>query len=169
MRVKRKVAALRPELVAYATSLTRNHSEAEGLVQEAIIRALEARSHPLKMEDLRPWMFRVVKNIFIDRQRKERVRREYSDAASRLLSDSTSYSDDPVNALIVRQAFEKLVSRDREILCLIDILGLTYEQAATVIGSPIGTVMSRISRARKAMRENMDETNVYPLMKQKKV
>lgn len=64
---------------------------------------------------------------------------------------------------MVRQAFAKLATRDREILCLVDILGLTYAEAATVIDVPLGTVMSRVSRARRAMIERLGETNIHPL------
>jgi len=64
---------------------------------------------------------------------------------------------------MVRQAYAKLAPRNREILCLVDILGLTYAQAASVIDIPLGTVMSRVSRARRAMIERMGETNVRPM------
>ncbi|MDA5095806.1 sigma-70 family RNA polymerase sigma factor [Aliiroseovarius sp. KMU-50] len=156
-----------PELTAYTTSLTHNRVEAEGIAQDAILRALEARSIPKNLSELRPWLFRVAKNVFIDRKRKERVRREYSRTEGRLSENVINQTSNTVQALIVRQAYYALGSRDREILCLIDILGLTYAQAAEVIDVPIGTIMSRVSRARRAMRERMDDLNVHPIRKKR--
>lgn len=165
MRFSRKLMVLRPELLAYATSLTLDGGEAEDLAHDAVVRALQSGSPPRQLADLRPWMFRIIKNLFIDRKRKERVRREYSLGHNRLSDVEQMPIDDPVEALMVRQAYSKLEPRDREILCLIDILGLTYAQAASAIDVPVGTVMSRTSRARRAMIEQMGESNVRPMRK----
>jgi RNA polymerase sigma-70 factor (ECF subfamily) len=75
---------------------------------------------------------------------------------------------DAVETLMVRQAFASLSRRDREVLCLVDVLGLRYAEAAWVIGAPAGTVMSRLSRARRAMMERMGESNVRPMRKRGK-
>ena len=167
MRLRRTLTVLRPELFAYARSLTLEISEAEDLVHDAVVRALQSGSAPKQIADLRPWMFRIIKNLFIDEKRKERVHREYSIAQNRLSDTEPARTGDPVEALMVRQAYAELVPRDREILCLIDILGLTYAQAAAVIDVPVGTVMSRVSRARRAMIERMGETNVRPIGKRR--
>ena len=167
MRLDQKLTALRPELLAFAASLTQNAGEAEDLAHDAVVRVLQSGSAPKSASDLRPWMFRIVKNLFIDRKRKERVRREFSIAQNRLSNIEPTHTGDPVEALMVRQAYAKLSSRVREILCLVDILGLTYAEAAAVIDVPVGTVMSRVSRARRAMIERMGETNVRPLRKRR--
>ena len=167
MRLRRTLTILRPELLAYARSLTLEISEAEDLVHDAVVRALQSGSAPRLIADLRPWMFRIIKNLFIDRKRKERVHREFSITQNRLSDIGPAQANDPVEALMVRQAYTKLAPREREILCLVDILGLTYAQAATVIDIPVGTVMSRVSRARRAMIERMGETNVRPIRKRR--
>lgn len=167
MRLRRTLTVLRPELFAYAQSLTLEISEAEDLAHDAVVRALQSGSSPKQIADLRPWMFRIIKNLFIDRKRRERVHREFSIAQNRLSDIEPARTGDPVEALMVRQAYAELVPRDREILCLIDILGLTYAQAAAVIDVPVGTVMSRVSRARRAMIERMGETNVRPMKKRR--
>jgi RNA polymerase sigma-70 factor, ECF subfamily len=165
VRLRRTLTVLRPELFAYAQSLTLQISEAEDLVHDAMVRALQSGSAPRETGDLRPWMFRIIKNLFIDGKRKERVHREFSIGQSRLSDIGPARTGDPVEALMVRQAYAKLVPRDREILCLVDIMGMTYAQAASVIDVPLGTVMSRVSRARRAMIERMGETNVRPMKK----
>lgn len=167
MRLRRQLVTLQPELLAYANSLALDRSEAETLVNEAVLRALQASSVPQRLTDLRPWMFRVIKNLLIDQRRKARVQREYSAAQARLSGIDVAVADDVVETLIVRQAFARLNRRDREVLCLIDILGLTYAEAAQAIDVPVGTVMSRISRARRAMIARMDETNIRPLRRRK--
>ncbi len=167
MRLGRKLAALRPELLAFAAGLTLDASEAEELAHDAVVRALQSGSAPRRIADLRPWMFCIIKNLFIDRKRKERVHREFSIAQNRLSDIGPAQTGDPVEALMVRQAYAKLALREREILCLVDIVGLTYAQAAAVIDVPVGTVMSRVSRARRAMIERMGETNVRPLRKRR--
>ncbi len=165
MRLSRKLTILRPELMAFATSLTLDRGEAEDLAHDAVVRALQSASPPRRLTDLRPWMFRVVKNLFIDRKRKERVRREFSIDHNRLSNIGPTPVDDPVEAIMVRQAYNDLEPRHREILCLVDILGLTYAQAASAIDVPVGTVMSRTSRARRAMIDRMGESNIHSMRK----
>lgn len=167
VRLRRTLTVLRPELLAYAQSLTWEITEAEDLSHDAVVRALQSGSAPKQIADLRPWMFRIIKNLFIDRKRKERVRWEYSNAQNRLSDTEPAQAGNPVEALMVRQAYAKLAPRDREILCLVDILGLTYAEAAAVIDVPVGTVMSRVSRARRVMIGRMGETNVRPLRKRR--
>lgn len=169
MRLRHRLSLLRPELLAFATSLALDRTAAEDLVQDAILRALESRSAPRRIDDLRPWMFRVVRNLFIDAMRRERTRREFSRAHSRLSGagiDAAAVAD-PVETVLVRQAFARLGVREREILGLVDIMGLSYAEAAGVIGVPVGTVMSRVSRARRAMLALLGESNVRPLAKRR--
>ena len=142
-----------PELevmLRVARSLTRkNAADAEDLVQDAIERALRTNSRPTELDELRPWMFRVIRNLHYDELRKRRVRREYL-AAEKRLSDEAGTSD-AARDVLIRMAFEKLSPDMREVLCLVDIMGLKYAEAANVMNVANGTVMSRISRARKAL------------------
>ena len=163
----RLLSALRPEFLAYAMSLEPEPAAAEDLVQEAILRALGSSSAPREAADLRPWMFRIIRNLFLDGCRRTRVRQEFSSHVVRLLDTGgrggAPSTEDPVEALIVRQALERLAGHEREILCLVDVLGLTYREAAAVLEVPQGTVMSRLSRARRAMIRELGESNVRPL------
>ena len=147
-------------------SLALDRAAAEDLVHEAILRTLESRTAPRAPGDLKPWMFRVLRNLSIDRLRRERTVREFRrDAASAL--PGTIAADEPLEVILVRQAFARLTARDREILGLVDILELSYKEAAEVIGIPIGTVMSRVSSARRAMRAALGESNVRPMPKRR--
>jgi len=146
-----QIEILLPELRAYAIAICASRNGAEDLVHDAIERGLRADTRPTRLDELRPWMFRVIRNLHYDELRKRRVRREYL-AAERRLSDETGVSDTARDVLI-RLAFENLPSETREVLCLVDIMGLKYVEAAKVMDVPIGTVMSRVSRARKALLE----------------
>lgn len=160
---KRALAALHPELLAYARSLTLDASAAEDLVHDAMLRALQSELVPRAADELRPWAFRVVKNLFLDVQRRHKVRMNFSRAQEQ--STNGGWASDPVEIIVVRQAYGRLSPRDREILCLIDILGFTYAEASQIIDIPVGTVMSRISRARRSMLDLIEESNVRPLRK----
>ncbi len=145
-----QIELLLPELRAYSRSICRSRDDAEDLVQDAIERALRIDTRPNKLDELRPWMFRVIRNLNIDELRKKRVRREYYQAQERLSDDMHSGTDVARDTLF-RMAFEKLPPETREILFLVDIMGMKYSEAADVMGVPNGTVMSRISRARRAL------------------
>lgn len=154
---------LLPELRAYAAALSSGQGEAEDLVQDAVERALKSGNRPQQLNELRHWMFRVIRNLHFDELRKLRVRREYFDAGKRL-SAETGHADTARDVLI-RLAFERLPPDKREVLYLVDIMGMKYAEAAAVMNVPPGTVMSRISRARRALLELVDGTQP----KQKKV
>ena len=144
-----QIEILLPELRAYAIAICTSRSDAEDLVQDAVERGLRSDRRPARLDQLRPWMFRTIRNLHYDELRKRRVRREYLEAEKRL-SEEAGTADAARDAL-TRLAFEKLSPKTREVLCLVDIMGLTYAEAARVMDVPPGTVMSRISRARRAL------------------
>ncbi len=149
MATRSDIEILLPEFRAYATAICASASDAEDLIQDAIERALRSDNRPTRIDELRPWMFRVIRNLHYDELRKRRVRREYL-AAERRLSDEAG-SSDAARDILVRLAFDKLSPDMREVLCLVDIMGLKYAEAAVVMNVANGTVMSRVSRARKAL------------------
>ncbi|MFC5586957.1 RNA polymerase sigma factor [Nitratireductor kimnyeongensis] len=155
-----QIELLLPELRAYARSICGPTESAEDLVHDAIERALRHATRPERVEELRPWMFRVIRNLQYDELRKRRVRREYIAVQKRLLDESDGTGSGGRDILI-RLAFEKLPPEIREVLFLIDIMGFKYAEAAEVMNVPIGTVMSRVSRARKELlrRVNGDGQN----------
>jgi RNA polymerase sigma-70 factor (ECF subfamily) len=151
---------LRPQLIAYAQAVCGNADQADDLVQDACERAITAREAPEDMRDLKPWMFRIIRNLHIDDLRKARVRTEYASHHIRLFDEDTHDGSDQLRDLLVRQTFEALSPQHREIIFLVDIMGMRYAEAGNVLGVPEGTVMSRLSRARRAMIERLNESNV---------
>jgi len=149
------IETLLPELRAYARSLSASADAAEELVQDAVERALRAEARPAALADLRPWMFRVIRNLFYDELRRARVRKEYFTRERRLFSESGPMPDQARDVLL-RLAFERMPEDKREVLFLVDVIGLKYAEAAEVVGVAPGTIMSRLSRARQALRAAVD-------------
>jgi len=147
---------LMPDLRAFARSVAANPCDSDDIVQDAVERALKSGGAPDDDEALRRWMFRVIRNLNIDELRKLRVRREYSVTQMRLHDDAPHHADVASNVL-VRIAFDALQPATREVLFLVDVAGLRYAEAAEVMEVPEGTVMSRLSRARKVMRDRIEE------------
>jgi RNA polymerase sigma-70 factor (ECF subfamily) len=157
------------QLYGYAVSLCSDPTLAEDLAQETITKAIAARRIPHDQTAFRAWMFRILRNTFIDHTR--RTGRlvaldadDTSDGGDAGNSDvPENFEDGLVNALTVRFALEKLKPGQREIIGLIDIAGFSYAEAAALLELPTGTIMSRISRARKNLAEVIVDTNIVPM------
>jgi RNA polymerase sigma-70 factor (ECF subfamily) len=140
----------------YARWLTRNHAEAEDVVQEACVRAMRYFSS-LREADARPWFLAIVRNTWYSRASRrshlaeanaeDGVQRERPDQAldpeERLLQQHT--------VAVVRAALEQLPADFREAIVLREFEGLSYKEIAEVVRVPIGTVMSRLARARERL------------------
>ena len=144
--------SLAKDLNVYALALVRDMDMAEDLVQDTLLKIYE-KTDLLKQADfkLKPYAFRMLRNLYIDNLRKEKVRWEYSDEVKRLTHDELVASINTEDQLIIREAFAELTPEHQEILILIDILGFRYAEAAETLDIAKGTVMSRVSRARNAM------------------
>jgi RNA polymerase sigma factor (sigma-70 family) len=148
------------DLWRYGRVLTRNDADADDLVQESLARALSlARSYD-NSRALLPWLVAVVRNTFltsVTRAKAEKRRLEaYAALADPLLLPSQEHSTELSN---VRKALMALPVEQAEILHLVGVLGFSYADAAEILGVPTGTVMSRLSRARAALRACMNEPN----------
>ena len=155
-----QLAALR----RYARALTRDEADAEDLVQDALLRAYEKRSgfdpeRGESVQGLRGWLFSILHNVFIDRRRARRaeVERE-SDLAENGPMAGEPAQEHHVRLAQIRDAFMVLPEEQRSALHLVAIEGLGYAEAAAALGIPQGTLMSRLSRARTALRAVEDGT-----------
>ena len=151
-------------LFGYACALCSDIPSAEDLYQDTVLRAMTAASTPVDFLSYRVWLFKIMRNLWIDRLRADARLPEFDDGAE--IEDlPTAQSDDQVvNALAVRQAFSKLSKAQRDILALVDICGFSYADAAELLDVPQGTIMSRVSRARAALIARMqEEKNVIAL------
>jgi RNA polymerase sigma factor (sigma-70 family) len=140
----------------YARWLTRNDAEAEDVVQDACVRAMRFLAS-LRDDDARAWLFAIVRNTWYSR-----VSRRSSGTEATLLDGARDQRPDdaldPEERLLqqdtvarVRAALEQLPVDFREVIVLREIEGLSYKEIAAVVRAPIGTVMSRLARARERL------------------
>ncbi|MER8481142.1 sigma-70 family RNA polymerase sigma factor [Mesorhizobium sp. M1322] len=142
----------------YARSLTRDSAEAEDLVHDALVRAYERRGTFRSGGNLRAWLLSIVHNAFIDGLRSRKSEAVRVEQAGYLVDASVQAPQEhSVRLAQVREAFFKLPDQQRSALHLVAIEGLTYSQAAEACGVPLGTLMSRIGRARATLREMEDK------------
>jgi RNA polymerase sigma-70 factor (ECF subfamily) len=155
-------------MLRVAMSLTRNTADAEDLVQDTMIRAYRAIGrfdgrHP------RAWLLTILRNANINRHRRRRPELiRDADSADRLLESDTPHvsAEDVVVGktfdATVQSAVDHLPDRFRRVVELVDIDGLGYQEAADVLGIPIGTVMSRLHRARHRIRTRLAAAGLVP-------
>jgi RNA polymerase sigma-70 factor (ECF subfamily) len=151
--------ALLPRLVAFARTIVGSADTARDLVQEAVARALGARRVPEDAAAYRAWMFKIVRNAALDEIRRLRPEAMEEEPAV----DLWRYDNACIAKITVEQGLAVLPGAHREIIALIDIAGFSYSEAATVLNVPVGTVMSRITRARLALLAAIEASSVRPL------
>ena len=158
-----------PELdVLYRTawSLTRSDADAQDLVQDTLLRAYRAIER-FDGRYPRAWLLTIMRNANINRVRKKKP--DLLDDPDATFERSTQFADDdhpetlivePVFDATVETAFNQLPDPFREIVELVDLNGLAYQEAADLLDIPVGTVMSRLHRARKRIRDQLAEAGV---------
>jgi RNA polymerase sigma-70 factor, ECF subfamily len=146
-----------PRLRRYARALTRDPTRADDLVQSSLVRAL-AKSHLWQPgTDLRAWLFTILHNQHVNDVRRavrEGVNVPVDDVAPVVTASSSQG-----NALQLRdldRAMQRLPKGQRQVLLLVGLEGMSYEEVALVLGAPVGTVRSRVSRGRAMLRQLMD-------------
>jgi RNA polymerase sigma-70 factor (ECF subfamily) len=147
----RDLVALLPRLRRFAAGLTGSIQEGDDLVQASCLRALERYHQWEPGTRLDSWMFRIIRNIWLDRGKSawNRLVRSDTDSLAELPDHSLTRELEARNELAsARSAIAALPEAQREVLLLVTVEGLTYEGAAEVLGIPLGTVMSRLARAR---------------------
>ena len=144
-----------PRLRRYARFLVGDVDQADDLVQECLTRAIAKIDSWQPGTNLRAWLFVIMRNCFFNDLRRK-SRSPFIEDAETTFAASPGNQDAHMALQEVRRAFHQLSEEHREVLLLVAIEGLAYEEAAAIIGVPIGTVRSRTSRARQALREAVD-------------
>jgi RNA polymerase sigma-70 factor (ECF subfamily) len=154
-RVKRAIVEMMPQLRVFARSLTRNPAAADDLVQDTIVKTLTNIASYREGSNLRAWMFTILRNTFYSDFRKHR--REVEDAEGRHAGRLAELprQDGFVDLEDFKRVFAQLHADHREVLTLIGASGCSYEEAAEICGCPVGTIKSRMNRARRRLSELM--------------
>lgn len=153
-----QLIAVLPRLRRFARGLAGSAAEADDLVQAACERAL-ARAHQFQVGTrFDSWMFRIVQTIWIDHLRARDVRKEGAeDEGLHIGSDESVRRAEARLALAeVRAALRQLPNEQRTALLLVTVDGLSYKEAAEIADVPVGTIMSRLARARIALQAKLE-------------
>lgn len=150
--LRREIVELLPRLRRFGRTVTRHREDADDLVQIAVERALTRADQWQPGTRLDSWIFRIMQNAWIDEVRA-RQRRDLTFVPEELGEQvGVSTTDAQIDAIAVRKAVSQLNEDQRSVVGLVLIEGLPYKEAAAVLDIPIGTLTSRLARAREALQ-----------------
>ncbi|MGH1349951.1 MAG: RNA polymerase sigma factor [Methyloligellaceae bacterium] len=159
-----------PYLRRFARALTGNPTLSDDLVQDCIERALTRLHLYDETRNIRTWLYTILRNLYINGLRQD-IRRgphmNIDDVSEQNFAQQPVQAEQAVIVHDISKALAQLPDDQREVLVLIAIEELSYEEAANIIGTPIGTVMSRLSRARSRLKIIMSETSDIPARQSK--
>lgn len=159
-----RLIACIPRLRRYARALLGDRTGADDLVQDTMERGWKKLSSWQRGSDMRAWLFGIMHNLHIDQVRRPRI-------ATEVLDDDTpipalkATQDDGLELRDLATALHTLPVEQREILLLVALEEMTYDEVAAALGLPIGTVMSRLSRARQKLRAQMEGRSLVSQLK----
>jgi RNA polymerase sigma-70 factor (ECF subfamily) len=149
------IVARIPSLRKFAISLTRNADLGEDLVQETVLRAISKQEQFMPGTNLQAWLFTILRNQFFSDHRKSFREVEDVDGSYAATMIFIPDQEDKVMIQDVAAALSKLPEGQREAILLVSAEGLSYEEAAQALGCAVGTVKSRVNRARNCLAELM--------------
>ncbi len=142
----------------YARALARDVQDADDVVQDALLRAIERQRTFKPQFSRRRWLLAIVHNVFISGKRRQAAELRRNDRfAETLMSQVDPEQEQRVRLARIAHGFASLSEPHRSVLHLVVIEGLSYQEAADILGVPIGTIMSRLARARAALKQNEDQ------------
>lgn len=160
-RFERDLVTALPKLRRFALSLCRRDDVADDLVQSTVERAVASRDRYDPATRLDPWLFRILRNAWIDTTRRARTRGteiDIGDAPEASTVDGPRVTESVLMLQKTDAAVQALPEEQREVVLLICYEELSYAEAAEVLGIPKGTVMSRLSRGRAALAKDLGIT-----------
>jgi RNA polymerase sigma-70 factor (ECF subfamily) len=155
--IRVQIVALLPRLRRFARGLSGSASEADDLVQGTCERALRAIESWQRGTRLDSWLFRILRNLWIDDLRKKRRFADADEALDPPGVDGRSVVEAHLDLARVRATIAELSAQQREVLVLVCIEDFSYRETAAILDVPIGTVMSRLARARMALAGRLGE------------
>ena len=160
--VRNSVREKRAAMLRMAFAWCNDRNLAEDLVQESMTRAME-KSHQLKkIESVNPWVYRILYNCWLEHLRTRKPEDELSNESISSRECPEQRHETDMIGQIVRRAVSRLPHDQREVLTLVDLEALTYREVAEILDIPMGTVMSRLSRARKNLERELMPMRIHP-------
>ncbi|MDR3513118.1 MAG: sigma-70 family RNA polymerase sigma factor [Caulobacteraceae bacterium] len=157
---KRELVALIPHLRAFARTLTGDATSADDLAQDAMMKAWDARASYQMGTNMKAWTFMILRNQFYSEKRRSWRQTQLDPEVAERTLVATDDPESPVALDELRLGLAMLPAEQREALILVGAGGFAYEEAAEICGCAVGTVKSRVSRARRALQVLL-ETGAY--------
>ncbi|HRO32775.1 MAG TPA: sigma-70 family RNA polymerase sigma factor [Brevundimonas sp.] len=155
-RFKRELVVLIPHLRAFARTLTGDPTAADDLAQDAMMKAWDARASYQMGTNMKAWTFMILRNQFYSEKRRSWRQSQLDQEAAERTLVAVDDPEAPVALDELRQALKTLPEEQREALILVGAGGFAYEEAAAICNCAVGTVKSRVSRARKALQATLE-------------
>lgn len=162
---RNELVALLPRLRRYALSLTGSLPDAEDLLHSTVEKALTKADQFAEGTDLDRWLFRICKNLWFDEWRQRKVRGptvDPAEAANEPWMDGEASIQNRIQVQELEKALAEMQEDHREILVLVVIEGFSYREVAEMLEVPIGTVMSRLARARAQLAKRLPQDGAPP-------
>lgn len=153
---KQELESLIPHLRAFARNLCGKPDMADDLAQDALLKAWAARKRYKAGTNMRAWVFVILRNQFLSQMRRSRFKGDWDDAVAERMLSTPAHQDHQMQLSDLQRALMRLPEAQREALILVGAGGFSYEEAADICDCAIGTVKSRVARARAALDEMID-------------
>ncbi len=155
--IRKRLSAIRPRLYRTAYAWTHDRALAEDLTHETLVKALQGARNLRDLKAFDAWLFRIMANCRHDHFRKQAATDDIDN--HELIDDQTPETQSGERQLVrmVREAVRALPETHRQTLTLVDLEGFTYVETASILRVPVGTVMSRLSRARARLKALLSE------------
>lgn len=158
---RKELLGVLPHLRAFARGLSGRSDFADDLVQEAAIKAWTARERYQAGTNMRAWTFAILRNHYLSELRRNKRQTDLDEGAAERLLVMEADQEAPLHLSDMEAALRKLASERREAVLLVGASGFSYEEAADIAGCPIGTMKSRVARARadlaRLLNSDIDE------------
>lgn len=151
-----EIASLIPNLRAFARTLSRNSDLADDLVQETLIKAWRNRAKFEPGSNMKAWLFTILRNTFLSNRRRAKHQVEDPDGAIVAKVGVPGGQNSHMDLMDFQKALDNLPDEQKEALLLVGAEGFSYEEAAALCGCAIGTVKSRVNRARSKLAEALN-------------
>ena len=145
-----------PALRRYSMALLRDRSEADDLVQDTLVRAIDRIGGRTDTGDTRAWLFAIMHNLHVSRWRRLKRRAAVMVAGSEADAATPAGQIPALEMADTARAMELLTEEQRQVILLVAVEGFGYSEAALILGIPVGTVMSRLSRGRDRLNHYME-------------
>lgn len=152
---KAELTAAIPHLRAYGRSLTGDMDRADDLVQDTMLKAWASRDRFAAGTSMKAWTFVILRNVFLSQMRRQKFHGEYDELAAERLLVAAPLQEEATHVADIQRALLELSPDQREALILVGAGGMSYEEAARICEVAVGTMKSRVSRARTALEAIM--------------